>query len=147
MPTIFLVEDNASDVELFRLALQEAAVDCDFVLFEDGGEIVDYLLKSEPALPERVPDLIVLDLNLPKRDGLEVLQVLRETAAFAEVPIVVLSSSSSARERAKLSAFQIRAFIVKSSVLEEYMKVGTIVRGLLEEAKRDLGQAAVAGQR
>jgi CheY-like chemotaxis protein len=135
MPTIFLVEDNGTDVELFRLALQEAGVDCDLVLFEDGGEIIDHIRRPDSALSRSAPDLIVLDLNLPKSSGLEVLQVIREAPSFANVPIAVLSSSSSPRERAKLSAFKIREFIVKSPDLDAYLKVGSTVRTLLDESR------------
>ena len=134
MPTIFLVEDNATDVELFRLALREACVACDLLVFEDGGEIIDHILQPESALSSALPDLIVLDLNLPKCSGLEVLQVVRASPFFAKVPVALLSSSSSPRERAKLSAFNIREFIVKSPDLEEYLTVGSIVNTLVTEA-------------
>ncbi len=135
MPTIFLVEDNATDVELFRLALCEASVGCDLIVFEDGGEIIDHISKPDSAVSGQLPDLIMLDLNLPKSGGLEVLQVIRESPFFAKVPVAVLSSSSSPREREKLSAFNIREFIVKSPDLEEYLKVGSIVGTLLTEAR------------
>jgi CheY-like chemotaxis protein len=134
MPTIFLVEDNATDVELFRMALEEAGVDCDLVLFQDGGEIIDHIRKADAALPRPTPDLIMLDLNLPKSGGLEVLQVIREAPSFAKVPIAVLSSSSSPRERAQVSAFNIREFIVKSHDLDAYLSVGSVVRTLLDES-------------
>jgi CheY-like chemotaxis protein len=135
MPTIFLVEDNATDVELFRLALQEACVDCDLVIFQDGGEIIDHIRQADSPLSQPGPDLIMLDLNLPKSGGLEVLQVIREAPSFAKVPIAVLSSSSSPRERAQLSAFNIREFIVKSPDLDVYLKVGSVVRTLLHESE------------
>jgi CheY-like chemotaxis protein len=141
MPTIFIVEDNATDVELFRLALSEACVASDLVVFEDGGEIIDHIRKPDSAL---LPDLIMLDLNLPKSGGLEVLRVIRESPVFAKVPVAVLSSSSSPREREQLSAFNIRQFIVKSPDLEEYLKVGSIVSTLLTEARPDV--ARIEGQ-
>jgi CheY-like chemotaxis protein len=135
MPTVFLVEDNAADVELFRMALQEAQVECDLVLFEDGRRIIDHIREADATLLGSVPDLIMLDLNLPKNNGLEILHVMRDTQVFAAVSIVVLSSSSSPRERAKLAAFNIREFIVKPADLEQYLNIGKIVRRLLEEAR------------
>jgi CheY-like chemotaxis protein len=135
MPTVFLVEDNAADVELFRMALQEAQVECDLVLFEDGRRIIDHIREADATLLGSVPDLIMLDLNLPKNNGLEILHVMRDTQVFAAVSIVVLSSSSSPRERAKLIAFNIREFIVKPADLEQYLNIGKIVRRLLEEAR------------
>lgn len=134
-PKVFLVEDNKADVELFRLALKEECVECEMVLFQDGSEIVSYIQKSIPGTPGYAPDLLVLDLNLPKIDGLEILQLIRDSELFANVPIAVLSSSSSARERAKLAAFNICEFIVKPPDLDEYLQIGKIVRGLLDGRK------------
>ena len=77
----------------------------------------------------------MLDLNLPKNDGLDVLRALRGKAEFAKVAIAVLSSSSSNRERAGLAEFNVCEFIAKPPDLEEYLSIGTIVRGLLERAQ------------
>jgi DNA-binding response OmpR family regulator len=133
MSTILLVEDNAADVNLLRMALQDASLDCDLVVFADGAEIINHIRKSDSAFPPSVPDLVILDLNLPKSNGLEVLAVIRDCQAFANVPVAVLSSSSSARERAQLAAFHICEFIVKPPDLDAYMNIGRIVRGLLNE--------------
>ncbi len=135
MNTIFLIEDNPADVELFRLALKEAGVECDLVLFDDGRDVIDYIRSADTSVSESAPDLMILDLNLPKNDGLEILQVLRNMPHFAKVLIAVLSSSSSARERASLAEFQIREFIVKPPDLEEYLNIGHVVRNLLEEVR------------
>lgn len=129
MPTVFLVEDNPADVELFRMALQDACVECDLVLFEDGRQVIDRICQADSA----APDLIMLDLNLPKNDGLEILKIIRERPGFARVPIAVLSSSSSSRERAKLVSFHVREFISKPPDLESYMQIGKVVRALLQE--------------
>lgn len=116
------------------MALKDAGVQCDLVLFEDGRQVIDYVRKPESVSPQSSPDLIVLDLNLPKNDGLEILEVLREAPAFADVSIAVFSSSSFPRERAKLEAFKIREFIVKPTDLDEYLDIGKVVRNLLNEA-------------
>lgn len=142
MPAVFLVEDNPPDVELFRMALEDACVDCDLVVFEDGSEVLDYIARTKFGPEQPPPDLIMLDLNLPKNDGLEILQVVRDTPALADVPVVVLSSSSSPRERAKLAAFRIREFLVKPPDLEEYLKIGKVVRSVLDERSRELSARA-----
>jgi CheY-like chemotaxis protein len=127
MYTVYLVEDNSADVELFRLALDTAGANCELKVFADGREIVDYVQQqNRPA-----PDLIVLDLNLPKLDGLEVLQLIRANPAFANVRVAALSSSSSPRDQRKLSELNVAAYLVKPSDLDEYMKIGTAVRNLL----------------
>jgi chemotaxis family two-component system response regulator Rcp1 len=134
MITIFLVEDNPADVDLFRMALEDACLQCDLVLFEDGRKVIDYIDNGNSAVSQPVPDLLVLDLNLPKNDGLEILQIIRRTASFANVPVLVLSSSSSVRERAKLTSFKIREFMAKPSDLDGYLQIGQVVRGLLSPA-------------
>jgi len=127
--TIFLVEDNPADVELFRMALQEASLECDLVLFEDGRKFIDYVDSAQSKMA--LPDLLILDLNLPKNDGAEILRVLRGLPHFASVPVAVLSSSSSSRERSKLASYQVREFISKPSDLESYLKIGQIISSLL----------------
>lgn len=146
MANIFLVEDNPSDVELFRMALRESCVKCVLTVFEDGSEVIDYIRQADPSIQQSMPDLIILDLNLPKNDGLEILQIIRNTPRYAEVPIAVLSSSSSARERARLETFQIRQFITKPADLDEYLRIGRTVRDLLDEAEsRGRGAATTVG--
>lgn len=117
------------------MALEEHCVDCDIVVFADGSQLLDHMRKSGSGLQDLAPDLLLLDLNLPKMDGLEILQSIRETPAFATVPVAVLSSSSSTRERAQLEAFNIRTFITKPSDLDKYLEIGEIVRNLLDQNK------------
>ena len=143
MNTIFLVEDNPADVELFQMALQEVGVKYDLVLFEDGAEVINYVCNPETADLQKMPDLMVLDLNLPRNDGLEILQVVRNKPAFADLPIAVLSSSSSSRERASLATFKVREFIAKPPDLEQYMNIGQIVRNLLDEIAAERATASI----
>jgi CheY-like chemotaxis protein len=74
-------------------------------------------------------------LNLPRYDGIEILEAMRANRAFADVPVAVLSSSSSPRDRARIEAFHIGRYITKPPNLDEYMRIGLIVKQLLEEAK------------
>jgi CheY-like chemotaxis protein len=127
MCIVYLVEDNSADVELFRLALDTADLECELKIFADGREIVDHLCQQNPS----APDLIILDLNLPKLDGLEVLQLIRARPGFDSVRVAALSSSSSPRDRQRLSELNVAAYLVKPADLDEYMKIGTAVRSLL----------------
>jgi CheY-like chemotaxis protein len=86
----------------------------------------------------------VLDLNLPKNDGIEVLEAMRKNPVFAEVPVAILSSSSSARERAKLQALRVERWLTKPSDLEEFMGIGLILKALLENG-RSLRHASAGG--
>ncbi len=93
--TILLVEDNAGDAELTVRALRRSHVLNELVVVRDGAEAIDYLLARGPhaASPPPLPQLVLLDLKLPKVDGLEVLRVVRASERGALVPVVVLTSS------------------------------------------------------
>jgi chemotaxis family two-component system response regulator Rcp1 len=132
---IVLVEDNPADVELVRMALKEAGLDCDLTVLEDGAEALAMVRRRESHPgefhPRFIPDLIVLDLNLPKKGGLEVLEAIRANCDFARTPVAILSSSSSPRERARIEEFGVDRFITKPLDLEGFLEIGLILKGLL----------------
>lgn len=133
-PHILLVEDNPGDVDLLRLAFRQACLECELTILEDGGEALMFVRQEGQYAVAPPPDLAILDLNVPKNDGLEILEAMRANPAFAALPVAVLSSSSSPRERAAMERFRIRRFITKPSDLEEFMQIGSIVKELLAEA-------------
>src|SRR5574341_2194933 len=94
---ILLVEDNPDDEELTRLALQENNIVNQVVVAHDGVEALDYLFATGPYAgrdPSALPELILLDLKLPKIDGLEVLRRLRAYNRTKLLPVVILTSSN-----------------------------------------------------
>jgi two-component system response regulator len=98
---ILLVEDNPDDEELTRLALQESNIAHQVVVAHDGVEALDYLFATGPYAdrdPRHIPALILLDLKLPKIDGLEVLRRLRADDRTKLLPIVILTSSNEERD-------------------------------------------------
>jgi two-component system response regulator len=131
-PRVLLVEDNPGDVDLLRLAFSNAGLDCELTVLDDGGEALAFVRQDGKYAGVSVPDLAILDLNVPKNDGLEILAAMRANPKFAELPVAVLSSSSSPRERAAMEHFHIRRFITKPSDLEEFMRIGSIVKELLD---------------
>ncbi len=93
---ILLVEDNPDDEELTRMSLQQSNVANDLVVAHDGVEALDYLFGTGPYAggpPPELPAVILLDLKLPRVDGLEVLQRIRAEERTKRVPVVVLTSS------------------------------------------------------
>lgn len=130
-PHILLVEDNPGDVDLLRLAFETAELDCELTVLDDGGEALALVRQEGKYAEIPPPDLAILDLNVPKNDGLEILEAMRSNETYADVAVAVLSSSSSPRERAAMERFHIRRFIRKPSDLEEFMQIGSIVKELL----------------
>ena len=115
---ILLVEDNEGDVRLTREALREAKVRNELHVVNDGVEAIEYL-----ATATRLPDLILLDLNLPRKDGREVLAEIRADERVSHIPVVVLTTSSA--EEDVLRSYKLRAncYITKPVDLTEFMKV------------------------
>jgi two-component system response regulator len=128
---ILLVEDNPGDVELLRLAFENANLNCRITVIHDGGEAVDFIHRENAAGAKDIPDLAVLDLNVPKKDGVEILEAMRASASFASMPVVILTSSSSTRELARLQKLGIARHINKPADLEAFMAIGGIIRDIL----------------
>jgi len=126
---ILLIEDNPTDVELFRRALGAAGLAYDLTVLEDGAEAL--ALWRRPDTEGVLPDLVVLDLNLPKHDGVEVLQAMRATTRYTAVPVAILSSSSSLRERARIEPFRVSRYITKPPDLDQFMMIGFTVKELV----------------
>lgn len=94
---ILLVEDNADDIELTRIAFAEAKLDSRLEVVRDGAEALDYLFARGAHAgrdPDKLPAIVLLDLNLPKVDGREVLQAIRGNEATHSLPVVVLTTST-----------------------------------------------------
>jgi two-component system, response regulator len=106
---ILLVEDNQDDADLAMRAFRKSKIQNDIVLVRDGVEALDYLLGTGPhaAAPQPLPEVVLLDLNLPRVDGLEVLRRLREDPRTKHLPVVVLTSSN--QEQDILSSYDLGA--------------------------------------
>jgi DNA-binding response OmpR family regulator len=134
-PHILVIEYNLSDVVLLKYARSGAGLVCQFTIIDDGADAVALFRQHTGDAEGQVPDLVILDLNLPKYGGLEILQQMRANQTFAQVPVVVLSSSTSSHERAIIEKFGIRKQIVKSIDLKEFLKIGPIIKELLAECR------------
>jgi chemotaxis family two-component system response regulator Rcp1 len=127
---IVLVEDNPSDVFLLRRALEENSVDYTLEVIRDGEEALKYLGRLESG-ESVAPDLLILDLNLPRHDGIEVLTSCRETPSLRLVPIIVLTSSDSPKERERAEQLGVSDYVRKPIMLDEFMAVGGRISNLL----------------
>jgi chemotaxis family two-component system response regulator Rcp1 len=134
--TILLGEDNPADVYLIRQALEEHGVKYKLEIATHGGEMIS-ALTSKGANP---PDLIVLDLNLPRYDGLEILKLIRNDNSLQRIPVVILTSSDSPRDRVAASDFGADCYIRKPSKLDEFMAIGQTLQLLLNSRQRAAAQ-------
>jgi CheY-like chemotaxis protein len=137
MREILLAEDNPADVYLIREALREHGVDAAMRVASDGGEVLRMISSEQaPAEAEHL-GLIILDLNLPRHDGTEILQRLRETTAFSHIPVVVLTSSDSPRDRLVAHSLGVTRYLRKPSSLEQFLGLGAVFKDLLEQGVSD----------
>ncbi len=120
---ILLVEDNPGDVRLTREALREGKVNNNLSVAVDGVEALAFLRKEGKYAGAERPDLILLDLNLPRKDGREVLQEIKNDAQLRNIPIVVLTSSQA--EQDVLSAYDLHAncYVTKPVDLDQFIHV------------------------
>jgi CheY-like chemotaxis protein len=134
---ILLVEDNPADVQIAQRALRESGSAVDLIVVRDGQEALDYLLRraNHIAGPWRRPDLILLDLNLPGLNGLEVLRHIRADANLADVPVVVLTTSRRPEDVRQTYAAGANTYIEKPQDFTRFaMVLQTIQRYWLDTA-------------
>lgn len=131
---ILIVEDNPGDVELLRMAFRRAQLECELMVIGDGQKALAYVQRRAGRESGSMPDLTILDLNIPKNDGLEILEAIRASDEFQGVPVVVLTSSGSPRDAARVQELGATRHLIKPMDLEGFMEVGKIVKGVLEEA-------------
>jgi CheY-like chemotaxis protein len=132
---IVLAEDNPADIMLVRRALEEHHVHCDLHVLSDGEDAVSFIdgLDVDSKLP--CPDLLLLDLYLPKRDGNEVLGHLRASQRCGQIPVVVLTSSDATWDRENAAKNHATHYFRKPSSLDKFMLLGRIVKEVIGRAQ------------
>lgn len=120
---ILLVEDNAPDVRLTKEALKEGKVRNNLAVVSDGVEALDYLYRRGPYADVTRPDIILLDLNLPRKDGREVLAEIKADPSLRRIPIVVLTTSSAEEDVIKTYDLHVNCYITKPVDMEQFVSV------------------------
>ena len=121
---ILLVEDNPDDVELTRFAFAESKIANKLVVVNDGAAALDYLFaqgKYADRDPSQLPSIVLLDLNLPKVDGREVLQAIRANEATRTLPVVVLTTSAETFDVEASYALGVNSYIQKPVDFEQFV--------------------------
>jgi len=125
-----VVEDNVADVFLVKEAVAAAKLDIDLYFFPDGEEALHFFSQID-EVSIRCPELLLLDLNLPKTDGFQVLSYLRSSKRCAEMRVVVMTSSSARSDREKSASLQVDSYFNKPGSYTEFLMLGDVIRGLI----------------
>ncbi len=125
MPEILVIDDNPGDIYVIREAIREHHIDCNLKVISNGEEALE-LLGTDYH-----PSLILLDLNLPRLSGHVVLDRIRSSPASHGIPVVIITSSEAENDLAKSWELGASAYFVKSSRLENFMKLGVVIKEMM----------------
>jgi chemotaxis family two-component system response regulator Rcp1 len=120
---VLLVEDNPGDVRLTREALRDGKVHNNLSVAPDGVEALAFLRRQGKYADAPRPDVILLDLNLPKKDGREVLQEIKADPSLARIPVVILTSSEAERDIARAYELHANCYVTKPVDLDQFIHV------------------------
>ena len=120
---ILLVEDNPGDARLAVEALKDSKIHNNLYHVKDGVEAMDFLRQRGEYAGMPVPDLILLDLNLPRKDGREVLEEIKEDDELKLIPVVVLTTSEAERDLVRSYDLHANAYVVKPLDLDRFIEV------------------------
>jgi CheY-like chemotaxis protein len=124
---VLLVEDEPADAHLVRLAFEEGKVLADLHHVQDGVEAFEFLRREHGHAQAPAPDLILLDLNMPRMDGRQFLQKIKADAALHKIPVVVLTTSDAERDMLDSYDHFAAGYIVKPVDVDDFVR---IVRGI-----------------
>lgn len=124
---ILLVEDNPGDVRLIKEALKEGKIENNLDVVIDGEQALSFLYKKGDYLNVITPDLILLDLNLPKINGFEVLEKIKNDPQLKIIPVIVLTTSQSERDIIESYALHVNCYVSKPVEYDSFM---TVVRSI-----------------
>lgn len=139
---ILLAEDNSGDVFLVRRALQKHQIEFVITMIEDGEAAITYINAADSSGHQDPPDLVLLDLNLPRSSGTDVLKALKSSPSFQNAPVIVLTSSDSPRDREKALRLGAAHYFCKPTDLAGFMALGQVVARIMLNRQEDLSPAA-----
>ncbi|HEX2896777.1 MAG TPA: response regulator [candidate division Zixibacteria bacterium] len=120
---ILLVEDNPADIRLATEALKEGGVVSDLSVVTDGMDAINFLKRTGKYSDSPRPELILLDLNLPRKNGFDVLQVLKADPNLKSIPVIMLTTSSAEEDIVKSYNLNANCFVTKPTDLEQFLEV------------------------
>ncbi|MFT4759931.1 MAG: chemotaxis family two-component system response regulator Rcp1 [Paraglaciecola sp.] len=120
---ILLIEDNPGDVRLTQEAFKEGKIDIKMEVVMDGVEAIKFLRKEDSYVDKFTPDLILLDLNLPKRDGREVLKEIKADNFLKRIPVVILTTSNAEQDILKSYNLHVNCYINKPVDFDKFFDI------------------------
>jgi CheY-like chemotaxis protein len=130
-PFLVLAEDNPADVFLVGRAIEASKVPVNLMVFEDGEAALEYLEKVESDPTMSCPRLLLLDLNLPRQSGTDVLRRARASKRFKNVPVVIFTSSDAPKDRETAARLGADRYFLKPTYYEDFLKLGGVINELL----------------
>jgi DNA-binding response OmpR family regulator len=127
---ILIAEDNLGDVTLIRHALKHHGIGCKVVVMKDGDRASKFIDEIDEK-KHGCPALIILDLNLPRKSGRDLLKQMRLSLVCKDVPVVVFSSSQADTDRKDVLRLGANLYITKPSELDEFLKIGSIFKSFI----------------
>jgi CheY-like chemotaxis protein len=132
---VFLAEDNRADVSLVNEALKFHGIAYELYVASDCEQATGYLQRVGKSDDARLPSVALLDLNLPKGSGHEILGALRTHPTCANVPVVIVTSSDAPADRTRARQLGATCYFRKPSELDAFMELGAIVKELLQKSE------------
>ena len=130
-PFVLLVEDSPADIYIVRESLKKHLKEVNLQVLNDGEKAFALIEAAEADDSAPFPALLILDLNLPKRSGQEILQRVRQSSKLGRIPVVIFTSSDSPADRAETTKLGATAYFRKPADLEEFMCIGKVVQSVL----------------
>jgi CheY-like chemotaxis protein len=133
---IAVVEDNPTDIYLLQKVLERAQLHFVIDHLEDGEEALLFLLRQGKHLQAPIPDLIILDLNMPRMSGAELITRIRKDPILQTIPVMVLSTSDTLEDKRQMAELGVVLYLTKSSKLTDYYAIGETIKEFLTTAIR-----------
>ena len=130
-PFVLLVEDSPADIYIVKESLKKHLKDIELRVLSDGEKAFALIEATEADESAPPPSILILDLNLPKRSGQEILKRIRQSTKLGRIPVVIFTSSDSPADRAETTRLGATAYFRKPADLEEFMCIGKVVQSVL----------------
>ncbi len=127
---ILVIEDNKADVFLVEEAIAVQEIHAELQVIADGEEAMRQVEENSSTM-DWLPDLFILDLNLPRRSGHEILACIRQKPRYAHIPVLIMTSSDSENDRQKAALFGSNGYFRKPSGFSEFLLIGAVIKRLM----------------